>query len=139
MHLINLTPNLTLAEFACPCCSQVSADYRLVSGLQELREKIQKTIIIASAFRCAKHNQEIGGDACSNHLIGTAADIIVPGWSLSDLLEAAERIQWFNGLGLSERYVHVDVRSRREYFYYNRGVAIPCTRDRLMHIAIETL
>lgn len=81
----------------------------------------------------------MGGDACSTHLIGTAVDIIVPGWSLLELLEAAEGIRWFNGLGLADRYLHVDVRSHREYFYYNRGVTIPCTRERLMKLANQTL
>ena len=132
MKYTNLTVNFTLAEFACPCCSQVSADFRLVSGLQALRESIQKPIVISSAFRCVKHNIEVGGAENSNHKIGTAADIIVPGMKPLDLLLAAESVRWLQGFGYGERFLHVDVRSYREYWYYNRGVAIPCTRERLI-------
>ena len=131
-QLTRLTSNFLLSEFACPCCSRVSADFRLVSGLQGLRDAIQRPLVINSAFRCEKHNLEVGGAANSQHKIGTAADIHVPGMKTLDLLLAAESVRWLQGFGYGEKYLHVDVRTFREYWYYNRGVAIPCTRERLI-------
>lgn len=134
----SLTANLFLEEFACPCCSKVSADYRLVMGLQELRAAVNKSIIIVSAFRCENQNITVGGTKNSVHMIGLAADIIVPEVAPIELLRLAEGSRWFNGFGLANRTIHVDARSYREYWYYNKGVSVPCTRDRLFRIADES-
>ena len=129
-----LTSNFNLEEFSCPCCSRVSADFRLVTGLQELREILNKPILVNSAFRCDNHNRSVGGAVNSNHMTGTAADIIVPGIEPLDLLVIAESTVWLNGFGVAERYLHVDVRRFREYWYYNGNVVIPCTRERIFQV-----
>ena len=40
-QLTSLTSNFLLSEFACPCCSRVSADFRLVTGFASRRPSLR--------------------------------------------------------------------------------------------------
>lgn len=66
-----------LKEFRCKCCGQVKVSAALVYWLDQLRRAWSDPIAVNSAFRCLKHNAEVGGAAGSRHLIGCAADIRV--------------------------------------------------------------
>lgn len=131
-----ISANFTLEEFACPCCSRVSIDFRLLESLQALRDSIGKPIIVSSGFRCQKRNLEVGGAFASTHLIGLAADIIVPGMTPLELLSKAEICGWLAGFGVSEKFLHVDVRNgAREYWHFQRGIAVSCTREKIFRLA----
>lgn len=54
--------------------------------LDSLREKLDKPIIVNSAFRSSDVNEAVEGVTNSYHLQGLAADIRVPGMSPSDLI-----------------------------------------------------
>ena len=47
--------------------------------LEPLRESLARPVIITSGYRSAELNHAIGGSFTSHHMIGRAADIIVPG------------------------------------------------------------
>ena len=72
---MKLTEHFDSSEFRCKCgCGQ--GDWlmapELVQALEELRELIGKPIIVNSAYRCPKHNAQVGGVANSYHTQGMA-------------------------------------------------------------------
>lgn len=118
MAPVRLSQNFTSDEFKCPCCSVFHIDMRLINALEELRTKLKKPLKILSGYRCAKHNAEVGGAQASEHTTGLAADVALPkGVSLKDFYSAADGIAAFSNGGIgaypSERFLHLDVRSKR--------------------------
>lgn len=57
----------------------------LAGNLELIRSFVGKPIIINSAFRCKRLNDIVRGVPNSDHLIGLAADIVVPGLSFNKL------------------------------------------------------
>lgn len=110
----DLSANFSTHEFRCKCgCNEVLIHRDLVQGLQRLRQIAASPIHIKSAFRCAKHNAEIGGASKSLHVEGKAADIVIEGKSLKEMYSLAFLIPEFRngGIGLyPEGFIHVDVR-----------------------------
>lgn len=47
--------------------------------LQPLRDSIGKPVVISSGYRSPEVNRAVGGAVASDHLVGRAADLIVPG------------------------------------------------------------
>ena len=73
--------NFKIKEFRCRCgCEmpeEVKSNIELLVGnvLDPLRERYGKPIYVTSGYRCADHNEAVGGVANSQHLRGEAADI----------------------------------------------------------------
>ena len=109
---IRLTENFTLAEFACRCCGAAKIDPGLVQKLQALRDRIGKPIAITSGYRCPAHNRAVGGAAQSQHMRGTAADIVVKGLAPATVADHAEAIG-FGGIGRYATFTHVDCRDKK--------------------------
>lgn len=112
----DLTKDFSRDEFKCKCgCGMDCIDIRLVKGLQALRDKLGKPVIINDADRCPRHNKEVGGAPNSQHMLGRAADIHVNGVSPGDVADAAETIPVFasGGIGRYATFVHVDVRGHK--------------------------
>lgn len=65
-------------EFACPCCGEARVSEGLVLMLEMIRRAVGVPLVLSSGFRCKKHNGEVGGASMSRHLIGCAADILLP-------------------------------------------------------------
>lgn len=111
-----LTRNFKRSDFACQgenCCDHSAPVHPdLARGLQELRDKAGKPIMINSAFRCNKHNKSIGGAKNSYHTKAMAADIKSPILKPKELHAIAEDIPVFRngGIGLYKWGIHVDVR-----------------------------
>lgn len=101
--LIKLSPHFSLDEFL---VSEVAGRFginnreiseRAIQSLQRLcssvlepvRDIFMVPIVVSSGYRCAALNAAIGSKDTSQHLIGEAADITIPGWSP---IEAAKRI-----------------------------------------------
>lgn len=100
-------------ELACKCCGVYKADKRLLTVLDEIREKVGKPVIILSGYRCPKHNAKVGGAPNSKHMLGIACDITVHGMQARQLYAiASEVLKGKGGLGYypKENFVHVDVR-----------------------------
>lgn len=86
--------------------------------LEPLRAILGGPVIVTSGYRSVEHNARVGGAPQSQHLLGIAADISVPG-DLDDQVAIA-KILFKNpavgGIGLysHKRIIHVDIRKRAE-------------------------
>ena len=114
MAMGDLSPHFSKAELACHCCGQLKIEQRLLDALEELRSLAGKPIVIHDAYRCANHNQEVGGVTDSEHTRGLAADVDIPGLSLQQMYALALEVPDFvaGGIGVYDQgFLHVDVRS----------------------------
>jgi uncharacterized protein YcbK (DUF882 family) len=98
-----------LDEFKCPCCNENEISKHLVSLLDRIRrEYILFPIKINSGYRCAAHNEEVGGSKTSSHLDGVAVDIhCVNSARRFFLLETLPK--FFTRIGVAKTFVHVDI------------------------------
>jgi len=87
-------------------------DPRLIQGLEELRTRIGKPIVVSSGYRCLPYNKHLGGAAKSQHLFGTAADVWVQGMTTEQIMAVVEDLDIGTGRGLypGQGIVHIDVR-----------------------------
>ena len=108
----DLSSNFSKKAFACKCCGVSKASKKLIDGLQELRESVDRPIVIVSGYRCTKHNINVGGATNSQHMLGNAADIKIEGMTIDEIIDAVEKRDVFKngGIGMYKSWVHVDVR-----------------------------
>lgn len=107
-------------EFECPCCNRSLMDDELIIAIENLRYVVKFPLIITSGFRCDIHNIKIGGAPKSLHRFGLAVDIKISHLSseqLITLIRASQtnfselNIRRFNGLGLGDNKLHLDIRT----------------------------
>lgn len=84
-------------------------DPRLIAALETIREEFGPVTVI-SGYRCRRYNREVGGVPSSQHLLGTAADIVVRNASPEQLGRFAAKLLVPGGVGVYKSFVHVDVR-----------------------------
>jgi hypothetical protein len=109
----DLSPHFSKSEFACRCCGELQIKMRLIDALEKLRDLAGKAIVIHDGYRCAPHNQHVGGVTNSEHTQGMAADVEIPGLSLQEMYELALQVPEFGhgGVGVYDGgFLHVDVR-----------------------------
>ena len=118
----DLSEHFSRAEFACHCCGQLKVDNALIPALEQLRALAtqlageEKPIIVHDAYRCSAHNQQVGGVPNSEHTLGLAADISIPGLPMQQMYELALQIPTFfnGGIGVYDSdFLHVDTRARQ--------------------------
>ncbi len=108
-----LSPHFRVREFACRDGSDlVKIDTDLVELLERIRAAAGGAVTISSGYRTASHNQKVGGARYSQHLLGTAADIIVSG---AGPLLVGQMAEYYlgsrGGIGVYQTFTHVDTRS----------------------------
>lgn len=108
--------HFTREEFKCKCgkCGgfPVEPSKELVSILEKIRKYFGKPVIVNSGIRCATHNKNVGGASMSQHLKGTAADILVKGIEPERVAKYAETLlPKSGGIGRYKTFTHIDVRS----------------------------
>lgn len=110
-----LSPNFRVREFACSDGGDVIfISDGLVQVLQAIRSHFGKSVTINSGFRSQAHNKKVGGTAYSQHLYGTAADIVVQGVKPKDVAAYAETLlPGTGGIGIYSTFVHIDVRKTK--------------------------
>ena len=100
------------------CCDRPECDAPqpsgpLLDGLNRLRERLGRPIIVTSGPRCKVHNAEVGGADGSDHLVGNGADLEAPTsrdrWHLIAANFEAQTL--FRRLGVGKTFVHVGVGS----------------------------
>jgi uncharacterized protein YcbK (DUF882 family) len=109
----DLSPHFSKSEMACRCCGELNIKMRLVDALEKLRNLAGRAIVIHDGYRCRAHNQEVGGVTDSEHVLGMAADVEIPGLSLQEMYELALQVPEFvhGGVGVYDGgFLHVDVR-----------------------------
>ena len=113
----DLAKNFSTSEFVCRHCEKVIIAPTLITALQLLRDQVGVPIDVISGYRCPAHNHAVGGKGTSQHLFGTAADIMIQGMSVAKMYTAAAQISLFSrgGIGIypDRGFIHVDVRPIR--------------------------
>lgn len=123
---IQLSPHFNLREFLHPGAEkELTVD--IIENLRKLAQKLELIreylgdvpIRITSGFRTAKHNMAIGGARQSQHMVGLAADFVVPG--MSDKYVQARLAQVKDKIGFcleitNGKWTHIDLRSSNHVF-----------------------
>ncbi len=91
----------------------------LVKLLTKVEKHYGKKVVITSGYRSKSYNRRVRGARNSQHMYCKAADIRVPGVSKRELVKFARTLPGIGGVGLYCRssYVHVDVGSRRDWYW----------------------
>lgn len=110
------------AEFKCRCrsatCDAPPMDPAFIDKLQALREQWGKPLIITSGARCPAWNAKVGGAEKSQHVLGKAADILMPDASaIPKFVALAEKVG-FGGIGIAMQFVHLDSRDGHARWTY---------------------
>ena len=81
--------------------------------LEAIRAHFGKQVSITSGYRTPEHNAKIGGAVKSQHMIGLAADIKIPGVKPSDIASYARTLMpTYGGIGIYSTFTHIDVRDK---------------------------
>jgi len=96
-------------EFICPHCNAVKIDSRVVLIVNELRQSLNKPVIITSAYRCPDYNKQIGGAKNSAHMKGLALDIAIPNSNYRfKVLEFLFK-KGIRRIGIGKTFIHFDI------------------------------
>lgn len=84
---------------------------RLAEKLEEVRKVIGKPIMINSAFRSIEVNAAVGGVKSSQHCLGCAADIRVPGMTPDEVVKAIikSKIQYDQLIREFDLWTHISI------------------------------
>ena len=125
---MQITKNFNIKEFDCKCgCKMPNEIYldviRTAMQLQVLRDYLEKPIKINSAYRCKEHNERVGGQPNSQHLIGKASDIKVKYLEPKYIANVIEMLikegkMKEGGLGVYNTFVHYDIRGTKARWDY---------------------
>lgn len=110
-----ISKNFRVREFRCKDGTDVIfIDPELVEILQKIRAYFGKAVTINSAYRTPAHNKKVGGADYSQHLYGTAADIVVKGITPKKVKSYVETLMPSSGgIGVYSWGVHVDTRKTK--------------------------
>ncbi|NLX90790.1 MAG: DUF882 domain-containing protein [Firmicutes bacterium] len=118
MNNIKVSENFTLREFQCKCgCQQVKLHSELLKRLQALRTETRRAVVVNSGYRCPAHNKKVSGAVSSQHLKGTAADIVIVGLPIAEQRKICEKYFADGGIGYAATYTHVDIGPKRRWTY----------------------
>lgn len=106
-------------EFACKCgCGFDTVDSKLLKMLELVRVYFKTPVTISSGCRCEDYNNKIGGarksatSRGSQHMYGRAADIVVKGFSPTEVIAFLHRsYRGEGGLGGYNTFTHLDSRT----------------------------
>lgn len=86
---------------------------RLARMLEEVRIVVGRPVMINSAYRCEEINRLIGSKPTSQHVIGCAADIRVPGLTPNDVVKLIQksRISFDQLIREFDSWVHISIPS----------------------------
>lgn len=116
-------PHFAVSELACRCAGRYCHgeywhEQDFLDALEELRARAGHIpLLITSGHRCAQWNAAVGGAARSLHKT-IAVDIALAGHE-PGRLEAAALATGFTGIGLANRFIHLDRRARPARWTYS--------------------
>lgn len=118
-----LTKNFNKSEFDSKDGSEMPLEVlenikELATNLQVLRDEINAPITINSGYRSPQHNAKIKGAKRSQHLLGTACDIVVSGHTPQEVASVIEELirsgaMKQGGLKAYNTFTHYDIRGVR--------------------------
>jgi hypothetical protein len=118
---VNLSPHFTLEELThtdhrefdnTPNDAEKNNLKRLAEFLEQVKTVLDgKPIMVNSAFRCKQVNDAVGSKDTSQHRIGCAADIRVPGMTPDEVVKAviASGIGYDQIIREFDRWTHISV------------------------------
>lgn len=118
---MNLSPHFTLEELThtdhrefdnTPNDAEKNNLKRLAEFLEQVKDVLGgKPIMVNSAFRCKQVNDAVGSKDTSQHRIGCAADIRVPGMTPDEVVKAviASGIGYDQIIREFDRWTHISV------------------------------
>jgi uncharacterized protein YcbK (DUF882 family) len=118
---MNLTPNFSLEELThtdhrefdnTPNDTELANIVRLADFLEQVKVVLGgKPIMVNSAFRCKQVNDAVGSKDTSQHRIGCAADIRVPGMTPDQVVKAiiAAGIGYDQVIREFDRWTHISI------------------------------
>ena len=105
-------------EFACKCeyedcvSSQNFMNDDFLELLFKVRAQIDFPMVVNSAYRCEKHNRDVGGVARSNHVRGLACDVkMLNQYDRYDLVEQC--ISHGLSIIMYPTFLHIELRRGR--------------------------
>lgn len=111
----DLSAHFSAREFACKCggrepgCLLTRAHRDLLRSLEEHRAEYHPGgLVIVSGYRCPRRNMAVGGAAMSQHLFGTAADLVP--LVDKDKVLSDHRFAGVGYQGVTDKVRHVDRR-----------------------------
>ena len=110
-----LSENFKVKEFASTDgADPIFISPQLIMVLQRIRSHFNKPITINSGYRTHARNNAVNGAKFSQHLYGTAADIVVSGISPIEVTKFAETLlPNTGGIGTYSTFTHIDVRKEK--------------------------
>ena len=118
---MNLSPHFTLEELTTtdhrkfdntPNASEIANLTRLADFLEQVREAVGgKPIMVNSAFRSKQVNDAVGSKDTSQHRVGCAADIRVPGMTPDQVVKAimAAGLAYEQLIREFDRWTHISI------------------------------
>lgn len=118
---MNLTKHFTLEELTItdhrefdntPNASETANLTRLADFLEQVKEAVGgKAVMVNSAFRSAKVNASVGSKDTSQHRLGCAADIRVPGMAPDAVVKAimAAKLPFDQLIREFDRWTHISI------------------------------
>ena len=120
---MNLSPNFTLEELTSsetavrhgidntPGPIAMQNLQRLANFLEEVRKVLGKPISINSAYRGPEVNAKVGGSKNSQHMVGCAADIKIPGMTPDAVCRAiiASDLQYDQLIREFDSWTHISI------------------------------
>ena len=85
---------------------------RLAAFLEQVKKVLgNKPVMINSAFRCKQVNDAVGSKDTSQHRLGCAADLRIPGMTPDELVQAirASNIQYDQLIREFDRWTHISI------------------------------
>ena len=116
-----MTPNFTLEELTVtdhrefdntPNAAETVNLQRLAELLEQVKVAIGgKAVMVTSAFRCKQVNDAVGSKDTSQHRLGCAADIRVPGMTPDQVVKAimAAKLPFDQLIREFDRWTHISV------------------------------
>jgi uncharacterized protein YcbK (DUF882 family) len=119
---MKLTKNFSLEEFECKCGCKMPEFVKknvteLAENLQVLRNLVGR-LDLTNAYRCKRHNADVGGSTNSQHLVGKAADVkskTIKPKEMAQIVDDLMKNESFElgGVGIYNTFTHVDIRGAR--------------------------
>jgi hypothetical protein len=84
---------------------------RLARFLEEVRRVLGRPIMINSAYRSLQVNESVGGQPTSQHCLGCAADIRIPGLTPDDIIKLLlkSNIEYDQLIREFDSWVHISI------------------------------
>jgi uncharacterized protein YcbK (DUF882 family) len=121
--MTKISENFRLQEFDSSCGREMPLEVQknviqLGQNLQVLRDYLKTSITINSGYRSPQLNRKIKGATRSQHLLGTAADIVVRGHTPKQVANAIELLisqgkMREGGLKAYGTFTHYDIRGTK--------------------------